>query len=246
MTIRTTTTQAIRRLTGLSLLAISLWGGTAHAQAPDHAAWDGILKRFAKDGGFRYAALAKDADARARLDGYMKQVGSMSQKAPLSAWLNAYNATVVSAIVARYPIESVMKVDGFFKKIKHRIAGKQRTLDEVEHGIIRKRFGDARIHVALNCGARSCPALHPRAFRDKGLSATLEKLARAMVADTRHVQKRSANSVAASALLFWFADDFKRDHGSPLGWLIHHGLAGVSKTAKLSQLDYDWDLNAAR
>lgn len=243
MTTSTPTTRR-RSAAALLLLGMSLLSSTAHAH--DHGAWDDILRRFATPKGFRYAALAKDTAARAQLDGYMKQVGSMSDEAPLSAWLNAYNATVVSSIVKRYPIESVMKVPGFFKKIKHTIAGKQRTLDELEHGVIRKRFKDARIHVALNCGARSCPTLHPRALTEKGLSQTLEKLARAMVADSRHVQKRADGSVAVSALLFWFADDFKRDRGSPLGWLRHHGLAGVAKDARLTQLEYDWDLNLVR
>jgi hypothetical protein len=38
-----------------------------------------------------------------------------------------------------------------------RAAGRELTLDEVEHEIVRKEFAEPRIHFALVCAALSCP-----------------------------------------------------------------------------------------
>ena len=119
--------------------------------------WDGLLRRFATARGFRYAALEADAKARAELSSYLDEIAALPESADLARWLNAYNATVVAAVLERYPLQSVMKVEGFFKSIKHRVAGKDRTLDELEHEVIRKRFKDARIP----CRAELCRALLP-------------------------------------------------------------------------------------
>ena len=92
-------------------------------------------------------------------------------------WINVYNATtqsVLKADPARYK-----KRNAFFKAKLVTIAGHKTSLDEIEHGILRRskcklslgyfnkifksrfekalRVGklDYRIHFALNCGARS-------------------------------------------------------------------------------------------
>ncbi|MBW2461785.1 MAG: DUF547 domain-containing protein, partial [Deltaproteobacteria bacterium] len=134
------------------------------AQALDAGPWQRVLTAHARGGGFDYAGLRADPERLADLNRFVEAVGAMNDDEGLASWLNAYNALVVHAITTRYPLDSVRDVDGFFNTVTHSVAGHSRTLDHLENQIIRPRFHDARIHFALNCGARSCPALSPRAF----------------------------------------------------------------------------------
>lgn len=222
----------------------TLWTTTANAL--DASPWERVLSKHAKQGGFDYAALKADANSMADLGRFLTAVGEMPQAEPLSSWLNAYNALVVKAVADRHPIRSVRDVPGFFDRVRHRVAGQMRTLDDVENRIIRPRFQDARIHVALNCGAVSCPALHPHVFREASLDQTLTRLARAMVRSNRHVRVQDGK-LEISELFFWFAADFERDGGSVWGWLQRYDatqkLEGLSAATERGRIPYRWALN---
>lgn len=225
---------------------LGLLGMSSGARALDAGPWDAVLRKHARGGGVDYGALARDRQARDRLDAFLEKAETMPASAPLSAWLNVYNALVVRAVVRRYPLRSVRAVDGFFERKVHRVAGRMRSLDDLENRIIRRRFPDARVHAALNCGARSCPALHPRAFREATLDATLDRIAVAMVASPRHVRV-SGDGVRVSRIFEWYRADFEREAGSILAWLREHDrrgrLASVKPNAEVAFLPYDWSLN---
>ena len=44
-----------------------------------------------------------------------------------------------------------------FRWRSFRVAGEDRTFDEIEHAILRPEFREPRVHFALVCGATSCP-----------------------------------------------------------------------------------------
>jgi len=229
----------------LALALVSTWTA-APARALDADPWDRVLSAHAHGGGFDYAALKEDEDAMSDLDAFLEGVAAMSEDEPLASWLNAYNAIVVRQVVEHYPIDSVRDVPGFFDRSTHPVAGARRTLDHIENRIIRPRFEDARIHVALNCGAVSCPALYPRAFRQGSLDRVLDRLAQRTVASRRHVRVQDG-SVRASQIFDWFSDDFERDAGSVLGWLRRYDgrdrLEDVPDGADVGVIPYDWSLN---
>lgn len=214
------------------------------ASLPDPADLDAVLGAHLRGGRVDYRALARDAEARRRLQRFLAAVARMPRQAPLAVWLNAYNALVIAQVLEHYPIASVMDVPGFFKTLKHPVAGTEMTLDEIEHSVIRARFADARVHMALNCGAVSCPDLRARAFREATLDADLERLARRAVADPRHV-RREGDKLYLSAIFFWFKQDFVRDAGSVVAWIARYrGPKSSSLPAdiELVQLPYDWRL----
>lgn len=211
------------------------------AAALDSAPWDRVLQAHVHRGSVDYAALKADETAMADLNAFLESVARMPESENLAAWLNAYNAIVVKSVIDRYPLSSVRNDAGFFNQNRHRVAGAQRTLDAIENQIIRPRFEDARVHFALNCGARSCPALHGRAFRQGNLDATLDRLARRAVANRRHV--RIADGQAeVSEIFHWFSSDFERDAGSVIAWLGRYG-ANVEGITELGRLNYNWRLN---
>jgi hypothetical protein len=227
------------------ILSALLLAAPSAAAALDASPWERVLAAHAKADGFDYAALKADRARLSDLRQFLESVAEMDEDEPLSAWLNAYNAIVVSEVVEHYPLRSVRDVEGFFDTERHRVAGRRRTLDQLEHRVIRPRFRDARVHFALNCGSVSCPPLHRHAFRERILDATLDRLVRQALSSRRHARV-SGRVVHLTELFFWFDEDFERDAGSVVAWLKAHGgerFANVPADAELRRISWDWRLN---
>ncbi len=215
----------------------------------DHSSFDGLLKKYVTEaGGVKYKAWKADADAMKALADYRKSVASakvetLTKKEQLAFYLNAYNATVLGAILERYPIESVMKVDGFFKKLEYDVAGKKMSLDTLENTHIRG-FGDARIHFGANCAAKSCPRLTPVAFTGANLDARLDTLTKDYIAKSSTFDE-GAKSVKVSKIFEWFRGDFDKHEGSLNAFLAKYAPADKAfvKDAKVEFVEYDWALN---
>lgn len=237
-----------RVLAALCIVLVACVAMARPARALDVAPWQRVLDAHTRRGGFDYAGLRADPPRRADLDVFLAGVAAMPESEPLYAWLDAYNALVVKAVVARPGLRSVRDVPGFFDRVQHRVAGRARTLDQLENEVIRRRFPDARVHAALNCGARSCPALSPRAFTAANVDGELTRLARAMVASDAHVRVRDG-ALSVSAIFTWYAGDFRRDAGSVRAWIARYDATGrlraLPANAPVRELGYDWALNAA-
>lgn len=225
----------------------------AHAQPtadrPELAAgdWDAVLRTYARGGLFDYAAFSADPEAKARLARFIRSAANMRPEAGLASWLNVYNAVVVHDASERLPLSSVRDHDDFFSGARHRIAGQLRSLDAIENRLIRPRFKDARVHAALNCGARGCPPLHPRAFRAAHLGATLNRLAAGFIASRVHVHR---GELRVSKIFEWYRADFEASAGSLIAWIKRfdrrHRLDTLPPTAPIRFATYDWRLNQSR
>jgi hypothetical protein len=231
----------------LTLAVIAALAPAARA-AVSHEPFDAILKKHVKRGRVDYEGIKRES--RAALDGYVKALGKArlagaSRNEKLAFYLNAYNALVIKSVVDRLPVESVMKVPGFFKRHRHTVAGRRVTLDELEHGIIRPTFKDARVHFALVCAARSCPPLRAAAFHAGSVDGVLDRLAKSFVNSWSGVRIQGAR-VRVSQIFNWFADDFRKSAGSVGRFLAryHEKHAGLLKrTRRFEHLPYDWSLN---
>jgi hypothetical protein len=216
------------------------------ARAWEHASYQTVLNAHANRGGLDYAALRTNEISRSALNRFVESLDAMPDSAPLADWLNAYNAIVIKSVVERWPMSSVRDTPTFFTAARVRVAGRSMSLDTMENEIIRGRFNDARVHFALNCAAVSCPPLPPHAFEQSTLSATLDRLARAAVANDAFVRVEGRR-VLVSELFFWFEADFRRDAGSVIAWLKRfdagHRLDGVSSSVTLERIPYSWAVN---
>src|SRR5262249_19473842 len=135
----------------------------------------------------------------------------------LAYWINAYNAFTLHAIIAEYPITSVWKTrDGqFFQRRRHRAGGTAVSLDDVEHAILRGRFGEPRIHFAINCGTNGCPPLRPAAFQGAGLSDTLRHAAERFLASEWNCRiDHAARRILVSRIFKMYAGDFAGQAGT--------------------------------
>jgi hypothetical protein len=230
-----------------------------------HAAWTEVLRTCVRDGGFDYARLKEDP---APLAAYLAELQAVtpaelagwSEAQRFAFWINAYNAHTIHKVVENYPLESIKDLSGAFglKSVfdrefipmrAHHPEGKddELSLNDIEHGILRKQFRDARLHAAINCASKSCPPLRAEAFVAERLEAQLEEQMRAFVNDpARNRIDPARKELAISQIFEWFAADFERDAGSVREYLARFAPADSAeflRSTRLRYLDYDWDLN---
>ena len=215
------------------------------------AGWASILRDYVtSDGGFRYAALVGDVEARSQLQAYVAQVGALSLHdltgpARLAALINAYNALTVESVLQLWPVQSVLQEDGFFDARTHVVGGVSMTLNTLENEWIRT-LGEPRIHFAVNCASVGCPALATEPWQASTLEAMLEERTRVYVRASTVVNEQ-ARQVQVSTLFNWFAADFGGEAG------VREFVAARLDDAPAAQVrdgsftltyaEYDWALN---
>ena len=161
----------------------------------DHSAWDRFLQAYLVRGPrginlLRYAQVS--AADRAGLEAYIRQL----EQAPVSRldraeqkayWINLYNALTVRVILEHYPVKSIRDIDispGLFsngpwgKKLV-RVEGRDVSLDDIEHRILRPIWQDPRVHYGVNCASMGCPNLQPSAYTRDTTESLLDEGARA-------------------------------------------------------------------
>ena len=160
---------------------------------------------------------------REQLDRFNQSLGTISlatyeswSEAEQIAFLtNAYNSFTLQSIIDREPLDdSIRDIPGVWKRRKFALAGRELTLDNIEHDILRKDFNEPRIHVALVCAAISCPPLRTEPYLPEKLDAQLEDQT-IKFAQSPHGFKldRQENSVYISSIYKWFGEDFEPTYG---------------------------------
>jgi len=234
----------------VAFLSFSAFAGAAFAKdIVDPKPFEKLLKKHVDNkGGVNYAAWKENAEDKAALDAFVTAIGSASvegdDSGKLAFYINAYNALVLKSVIDRYPIESVMKVPGFFKEAKHTVAGRELTLDQLENEVIRKEFAEPRIHFVLVCAAKSCPPLQRKAATTKNLEGFLESSAKSFIPKATKVKE---GKITTSKLFEWFKDDFVTKEGSVPKYLAkyapEHKEALLSEGAAITFGHYSWKLN---
>ena len=129
------------------------------------------------------------------------------------------------------------------------VRGRQLSLDDIEHQILRRELDEPRIHFAIVCASRSCPVLRDEAYRAQDLDAQLDDAARRFVRDrSRNWFDAATNTFHASSIFKWFRGDFERRAGSLASFLARYAddaAAAALRTGgvRIEFLDYDWSLN---
>lgn len=164
----------------------------------------------------------------------------------LAYWINAYNFLTIDLIVRENEQQSIRNLGGIVRTAwqihKWPIEGRDLSLDDIEHGIIRP-MGEARIHFAINCAAISCPDLREEAYRADGLDRQLNEQVALTLGDTdKGLARRPDGSIAVSKIMDWFREDFAG--GDLHVWLVSQGGIKVAPGAPIRFLAYDWTLNS--
>lgn len=226
----------------------------------DHTPWDTLLQKYVEPTGLvNYRAwLASAADVTA-LDDYLRQLSRTDEQGTaveqLAYWINAYNAVTIRGILREYPTSSIRNHTARFigyniwKNLKLYVNGRQVSLDEMEHEILRK-MQEPRIHFAIVCASLGCPKLLNRAYLPGTLEQQLADNTRAFFSDSSKLCYDAANrTFYCSPILDWFKEDFGGDQAARLKriapWLSDPtaAQAAAKGTGTLVYLDYNWDLN---
>lgn len=220
--------------------------------AVDHGPWSTLLTRYVDAQG-RVAYRDLQTKDQVTFDAYLTalaqaQPEGMSEPEEKAFWINAYNAVIVSGIVQGYSAESLLGRKRLFSWFTVRIAGKDRTPDEIEHQILRKKFADPRVHFTIVCASSSCPQLRREAYLPERLDAQLDDATRAFLRDPAR-NRLAGQPVALSKIFEWFAADFVQQAGSVVAFVRRfvpeEQRARVPLTdGEVQFLDYDWTLNA--
>jgi len=128
----------------------------------------------------------------------------------LRYWMTAYNAWVLYIATSEYPKKNALwNFLGLFRNRSIKLGGKDLTLEDLEHGIIRKRYKEPRIHFYINCAAFSCPALNQGAIPEGKTFEVLDQSAKRFINDTKHVKYDPATKKLYLSKIFdWFSADF--------------------------------------
>jgi hypothetical protein len=257
------------KVSALALLLVSA-AALAHAEDVfDYSAYARVLERaVTPDGRVRYKELKENPGD---LEAFIRQLAAVSPEnrpelfltrdARMAYWINAYKAFVIHEVVKHYPVESVRDLKFgfgllFFKRQRFAAGGKRYSLDDIEHGILRAGFGDARIHFAVNCASASCPPLRREPYLPEKLEAQLEDAALNFIQRRENVWMRG-DVLFLSAIFDWYKDDFTRAaattaSGKPtvVDYVVRYLPAAVAERVKkenprIEFYNDDWTLNDA-
>lgn len=220
--------------------------------AIDHHLWNTLLARYVDENG-RVAYRDLQARDRSTLEQYLAmlaqaQVTGLSEAEEKALWINAYNAMIVNGVLQGYTAEGALGRKRFFSWYSLPIAGEERSPDDIEHKILRKKFHDPRIHFAIVCASTSCPQLRREAYVPERLDQQLNDATRAFVNDATR-NRIDSQQVALSRIFQWFAEDFIGQAGSVVNFIqrfVEDNKKTIlsAKAGDLSYLEYNWTLNA--
>jgi hypothetical protein len=221
-----------------------------------HAELDTVLARYLRDGRVDYAGLSAD---REPLDRYLQRIAEATPELwphdeQFAFWVNVYNARVLVHVIDRPGLKSVLDVGkilgiptmAFFRQ-KRLTAGKKLSLSQIEHGILRERFGDPRLHFVLNCASASCPELPPQALTGATLEEHLRSATTRFLGDPALNRIEPPSTLKVSEIFKWYRKDFEATSGSVRSFIETHrpGEGDFDADVRIRYLKYDWHLNGS-
>ena len=215
-----------------------------------------FLAAHVREGVVNYAGVKADM---ARLDATLALMAAenpevLARPDRIALYINAYNLWTIRLIMDHWPgIASIKEAGGFlaspWKRPFVRLGGRTLSLDDIEHGILRRQYPDPRLHFVLNCASKSCPPLLSIPYRGEVLDAMLEERTRACLNDPAGARV-DGGRLRLLRIFDWYAEDFGGRDGQ---WGFVRRFAGPVLGAALDALadrrpvydDYDWSLNDA-
>lgn len=246
----------MRIIASFILIASFISSSSVAQEKFDHSTFNTLLnKHVDSDGWVDYDGFLKDKDQLTTYLDLLKKnppnKSTWSDNEQLAYWINVYNAFTIDLVLQHYPVESIrdigskIQIPRVSSPWSHKfieISGEKYSLDNIEHGIIRKQFDEPRIHFAVNCASYSCPLLRNEAFVADKLDKQLDEQTRKFINDpTRN--KITSKKAQLSKLFSWYTGDFTKN-STLKEYIAKYADAEVTKSTKISYLDYRWELNS--
>ncbi len=232
----------------------------ASSQIIDQSLWAEFLEKFTtvtEDNQVQFDYAAVTTEAHALLKSYIKSLEmidptTLNKEEAFVYWVNMYNAVTVDEILNKYPVSSILKIrsgllPGPWKKKLITVNGTKLSLDNVEHGILRKFWNEPRVHYAVNCASIGCPNLSTTPFIVEGLD---EKLTQAAINYVNHPRgvTFAKNKLQVSSIYKWFKEDFGTTDENVIAHIQQYASPALKeKLANISTIHkykYSWKLNS--
>lgn len=255
------------------LIAPVLYAPAAYSQS-DRAsgnlgAYAELLAKYAVQGEdginrIKYGAWKNSRRDRNRLNETVEALQSRTPSAmawddAFAYWINLYNVLTIKVIIDNYPVASIKDIgsigtslldfasfSGPWRTKRAIVEGQQLSLDDIEHGILRAKFRDARVHYAVNCASLGCPNIKREPWSGKTLDTDLNQAARAYINHPRGVNV-AGDKMTVSSLYRWYREDFGNSDQGILDHLRKYAdeklLAQLRNVKAISGDNYDWSLN---
>jgi hypothetical protein len=220
-----------------------------------HDIFDKLLKKnVSNDGWVNYRGFSQDKD---QFNKYLEMLSSNPPQKNWTAnqevayWINAYNAFTIKLIL-NHSDKKITSIKDIGDKIKIpfvntpwdlkfiKIGQETYDLNNIEHGILRKKFKEPRIHVALVCAAKSCPPLLNAAYQPGQLSQQLDAQAVKFINDPTK-NNVSENEMKISKIFDWYKMDFKNK--GVFDFINKYATKKAKDKTKITYNNYDWSLN---
>ena len=236
---------------------------------------------FISDDGVDYSALAKSSAfsefERLTLNLHHVNLKELNNDQKKAFFMNIYNAIVIHAFCVNGCPSSILAKVSLFSKASYNIGGLRFSANDIENGILRGnrrppgKFSavfkksdprlafafadedvDARLHFALNCGAKSCPPI--QVFNGKNIEMALNMAATSFILQDLEIDAKNA-TIRVSKIFQWYAEDFGK--GKDLVRYIAQYLPGSHLLVRLVRSDaikkltvkykkYDWEQNDSK
>jgi len=236
-----------------------------------------------KQGQLSYSGIAADPSDLNKYLGLIKNFPSevfdkLSEPQQIAFWINAYNALTIKIVADNFPIKktgearknenfpanSVRQISGFWSGVRKEVMGKVITLQDIEQNVLRKKYNEPRIHIALVKASKSSPLLLSEPYFGSKLESQLSLSAKAFLRDPSKFvveESESGPKVRISPIFDWYARDFAKKY-KPQGRFSSYPREYASvlqfisgniseekaeflerKALKVIYLEYDWRLN---
>lgn len=242
-------------ITTLTFSACAVQDYESNSQPISHALFDSLLRQHVteEDGLVDYEGFIQDST---RFQAYLQLLSqnhpnedNWSREEQMAYWINAYNAFTIKLIMDHYPVSSIKDIKNGIPFVNTvwdikfiRIEGAEYDLNNIEHGILRPKYNEPRIHFAVNCASFSCPKLQNFAYTGEKLDRQLEEAAREFINDPEK-NKLSPNKIVLSKILNWYWGDFKDQYDSRVALVNAYGDTKVQPDAEVDFMEYSWALN---
>ncbi len=225
----------------------------------DFVLWDSMLKRYVNERGqVDYAAW--QSESYAELNTWLESLhatdlSTLEREEAIALLINLYNALTIRQVLQKYPIASIrpsllgipnwLAFLRFFSKPVYPLGGQSLSLNGIEHGLLRAKFSEPRIHFALVCASGGCPLLRAEAYEPARLDEQLTEDAHRFIHNGDKVRYDAAQQTLYCSKIFkWYETDFLTVADSiPTYISQYRPELDLPDRATVKFLPYSWALN---
>ena len=242
-------------LCSMMLFLAVLTPGQSPALEPgelDPEPFDLLLEKYVAEGRVDYARWKSGGTAE--LDAFLDSLAAydltqvMGKEPRVAVLMNAYHAWVIRQVLEHYPVKSVKDIPGFFDKNTHKVAGEDRTLNDIEAALDELLPHQPEFALVLSNGTVSGPRMIEEAFRSDNLARRMTLGLKDAVQSKRIWYDPKTNEMHYAPQIVKYLPRYEALPNGMAGKLgstltLSEVMALATKNPKVVEEPQDWSLN---